>query len=139
MPKMKIKGTEEKVKSVPQKTGRRKTTRIYNECRNLVKLGLSAAQQNSARNAKETTDGQQEGQYVVSFEVGNQVDIKALLGEILQIISIIQNLIQGKSKRKDNNINVGDIDNSGSSNGPNSPVTNITFVVNFNFYTGEQK
>jgi hypothetical protein len=55
MSKMKIKGTEEKVKSVPQKTGRRKTTRIYNECRNLVKLGLSAAQQNSARNAKETT------------------------------------------------------------------------------------
>ena len=85
--------------------------------------------------AVSTTKGKTGKQYVVNIDATQQGNVKDLLGEILQFISIIQNLFQSASKKdseKGNEIHFGE-----SSNGPDSPVINITFVFNFNNFGGK--
>ena len=79
------------------------------------------------------TKSKTENQYVVTIDATRQGDVKALLGEILQLISIIQDYFQGKAKKESES---SDMYVGGSSNGPDSPVINITFVFNINNYNG---
>lgn len=51
----------------------------------------------------------------------------------MQLVSIIQDYFQGKTKKESES---SDMHIGGASNGPDSPVINITFVFNINNYNG---
>lgn len=140
MPKIKTKVTKEVIKPVSHKTKSKKTPHSLDDCRDLVKLGLSAAQHCLDKN-KKTTDGQQEGQSVVSLNVNNQTEVKDLLEVLAPLISIIKNLLP--SKPKTNSVKISDntlnIYTDSPSNGPDSIVLNINLAINININNTEQK
>ena len=126
MPKEKTKDSKKVVKSVHKKTMGRKPIQDYDKCLDLVKLGQFAAQM-QVSNSSSSMDNLHEGHYVVSLEVDSDRSAKALLELLSPLINFILNLLQRKAKQQSNKIKTGDINISGTSNGPNSPV-NVTYV-----------
>lgn len=90
-----------------------------------INRAVSYSRQFSADTPQKIADEQ----YIVTIDATHQGDIKALWGEILQLISIIQDYFQGRKKKDTDNVG---IHIEADTNGPNSPIININFVFNIN-------
>lgn len=99
--------------------------------RQLIQKGVSAAQQQQYATSHIVEDQKREDQYSISFEVKDEGQVKNLIAEILQAISILIELIKsfrkkGKSKDETSNSNTS----SPQSDDPSAPNINIIVQIN---------
>ena len=97
--------------------------------RQLIQKGVSAAQRRQYTTSQIAEEQQREDQYSISFEVKDEGQVKNLIAEILQAISILIELIKSfrkKGKSKDETSN----SSSPQSDGPSAPNINIIVQIN---------